>query len=125
MNPVEQHILNQVEPYQLLMLYVRSVIKRTLPSIEEKYNYKIPFYHLDKKPMLYLNVLKGTDFLDVAFVQGFLLQEEFTELKDYKNRKNVRSIQMKNMHDFDEIRFIQLLKKAALVLIKSKSAWYP
>lgn len=125
MNPVEQHILNQPEPYQSLLLYVRSVIKKTLPSIEEKYSYKIPFYHFDKKPLLYLNVLKGTDFLDIAFVQGFLLQEKFPELHDYKNRKNVRSIQIKSLDSFDEAQFVLLLKEASLLLKKSKSAWKP
>ena len=125
MNPVEQHILNQVEPYQSLMLYVRSVIKKTLPSIDEKYSYKIPFYHFDKKPLLYLNVLKGTDFLDIAFVQGFLLQEKFPDLQDYKNRKNVRSIQIKSLDNFDEPQFVLLLKEASLLLRKSKSAWKP
>jgi len=36
MNPVEEHILKQKEPFQSLMLYVRSVIKRTLPEVNEK-----------------------------------------------------------------------------------------
>ena len=123
MNPVEQHILNQTEPYQSLMLYVRSVIKKTLPSIDEKYSYRIPFYHLDKKPMLYLNVLKGTNFLDIAFVQGVLLQEKHPELQDFKNRKNVRSIQIKSLGNFDEPQFVLLLKEASLLLRNSKSAW--
>ena len=123
MNPVENYFLNQKEPYQSLMLYIRSVIKRTLPTIEEKYSYGIPFYHLEKKPIVYLNVLKGTDFLDVAFVQGIKLQEDFPELQDYKNRKNVRSIQVKNMVDFDELQFVALLKAAAKLSLKSKSTW--
>ena len=125
MNPAEQYILNQKEPYQSLMLYIRSVIKRTLPTIEEKYSYRIPFYHYERKPMIYLNVLKGTAFLDIAFVQGIKLQEDFPELKDYKNRKNVRSIQLKNLEDFDELRFVKLLKVAANLSLISKSAWKP
>jgi len=123
MNPVESYFLNQKEPYQSLMLYIRSVIKRTLPTIEEKYSYSIPFYHLEKKPMIYLNVLKGTSFLDVAFVQGIKLQEDFPKLQDYKNRKNVRSIQVKNMEGFDELQFVELLKAAAKLSLKSKSTW--
>ena len=57
MNPAEQHILNQREPFQSLMLYIRSVIKRTLPEVEEKYCYRIPFYHYAKKPLMYLTQL--------------------------------------------------------------------
>jgi len=48
MNPVEQYFINQKEPYQSIMLYVRSVILKTLPKIEEKYSYKIPFIILIK-----------------------------------------------------------------------------
>ena len=70
MKPVEEYFFNQHEPYQSIMLYIRSLIFKTLPGVEEKYSYKIPFYYYDKKPMLYLNVLKGTNHVDVAFVQG-------------------------------------------------------
>lgn len=125
MNPVEQHILNQKEPFQSLMLYVRSVIKKTLPEVNEKLSYKIPFYNFSKRPMIYLNVLKGTEFLDVAFVQGFLLQENFPELKDYKNRKNVRSIQIKSIEQLVEQQFVKLLLEASELIKVSKSAWKP
>jgi len=42
MNPTQQHILNQKEPYQSIMLYVRSVIFKTIPTVEEHYKYKVP-----------------------------------------------------------------------------------
>ena len=123
MNPVEQYFINQKEPYQSIMLYVRSVILKTLPKIEEKYSYKIPFYHHNKKPMCYLNVLKGTNYVDVAFVQGVFLQDKFPQLKDYNNRHQVRSIQVKKIEDFDEFIFVDLLKEAAILLDNSKKAW--
>jgi hypothetical protein len=125
MNPAEHYILNQKEPYQSLMLYVRSVIQRTIPEIEEKFSYGIPFYHYAKKPMMYLNVLKETNFLDVAFMQGVLLENRFPELSDYKNRKKVRSIQIGDMEDFDELRFVELLKAASVLIITNKTAWKP
>jgi len=123
MNPVEQYFLSQKEPYQSTMLYVRSIILKTLPKIEEKYSYKIPFYHHNKKPMCYLNILKGTSFVDVAFVQGVFFQDKFPQLKDHNNRKQVRSIQVKSMEDFDERMFADLLKEAAILLDNSKKAW--
>lgn len=36
MNPAEQYIYNQQQPYQSIMLYVRSMILKTLPKAEEK-----------------------------------------------------------------------------------------
>lgn len=125
MNPVEQYLFSQKEPYQSIMLYVRSVILKTLPEIEERYSYKIPFYYYHKKPMLYMGVLKGMDYVDVALVQGVLLEKDFPQLKDYKNRKQVRSIQVKTLEDFDEREFVEILKKASVLLDKSKSAWNP
>ncbi|UOB16514.1 DUF1801 domain-containing protein [Abyssalbus ytuae] len=123
MNPVENYFFNQKEPCQSIMLYIRSVILKTLPGVEEKYSYKIPFYHHNKKPLCYLNILKGTDYVDVAFVQGILLEGKFPELKDDNKRKQVRSLQVKNLEHFDETMFSRLLQEAANLLDKNKKAW--
>lgn len=123
MKPVDEYIFNQKEPHQSIMLYLRSVILKTLPKVEEKYSYNIPFYHHNKKPMCYLNILKKTNYVDVAFVQGIFLEDKFPALKDYNNRKQVRSLQVKNLEDFDELMFSKLLIEAADLLNKSKKAW--
>jgi len=123
MNPVEQHILNQKEPYQAIMLYIRGVIFKTLPYIEEKYKYKVPYYEHNNKPMLYLNILRGTNYVDVAFVQGILLEEKYPKLKNNNNRKQVRSLQIRNLEDLDELIFVQLLKDAAIFLDNGRKAW--
>lgn len=124
MKPVDAYFYNQKEPYQSIMLYVRSVILNTLPEIEELYSFNIPFYHLDKKPLMYLNVLKGTNHVDVAFVQGIVFEAQFPSLKNHNNRKQVRSIQVKNLEDFDYENFVALLLEAASALKKSKKAWF-
>ena len=125
MNPIEQYLYHQKESYQSIMLYVRSVIFKTLPDIEEKYSYKIPFYHHNKKPLRYLNILKGTNYVDIAFVQGVFLQNKFPQLKDKNNRKQVRSIAVKDMVSFDELMFVRLLKEASILLDNSKKSWNP
>ncbi len=124
MKPVETYFFNQREPYQSIMLYIRSVILKTFPDVVERYSYKIPFYNIGKKPMLYLNILKGKDYVDVAFVQGILLEAEFPILKNDNNRKQVRSIQVKHLEDFDEFAFVELLKAARLRIEESKKAWF-
>lgn len=124
MNPVEQYFLNQKEPFQSIMLYVREVILKTFPDVVERYSYKIPFYNIGKKPMLYLNILKGTNHVDVAFVHGILLEKQFPILKNDKNRKQVRSIQVRSLEDFDELEFIELLNEARNLILKSKKAWF-
>ncbi|WNH13032.1 DUF1801 domain-containing protein [Thalassobellus suaedae] len=124
MKPVDEYFINQKEPYQSIMLYVRSVILNTLPEVEERYSYKIPFYNIGKKPMIYLNILKGKNYVDVAFVQGILLENDFPILKNDNKRKQVRSIQLKTLEDLDQENFVQLLHKASTVLNKSKKAWF-
>lgn len=106
------------------MLYVRSIILNSLPQVEERYSYKIPFYNIGKKPMLYLNVLKGTNYVDVAFVQGILLEKKFPILKNKNKRKQVRSIQLKNIEDLDHNYFVELLYEASKLLTESKKAWF-
>lgn len=122
--PVEDYFLRQKEPYQSIMLYVRDVILHTLPEVEEKYRYNIPFYNCYNKPMIYLNVLKGRDYVDVAFVQGVLLEQQFPILKNDNNRKQVRSIQLKTLEDLDQNNFEELLHAASNLLSKAKKSWF-
>ena len=124
MNPIDNYIFEQEEPYQSIMLYIRGVICKTLPEVEEKFRYKIPFFNIGKKPMLYLNILKRTNYVDIAFVQGVLLEEKYPQLKNHKNRKQVRSLQVKSLEDFDELMFVQLIKDAAIKIENSKKAWF-
>ncbi len=124
MKPVDEYFISQKEPHQSIMLYVRSVILKTLPEVEERCSYKIPFYNIDKKPMLYLNILKGKDYVDVAFVQGVLLEKQFPVLRNDNKRKQVRSIQLKRLEDLDQENFVELLLEASELLSKSKKAWF-
>ena len=124
MNPAEDYILRQSEPYQSIMLYVRSVILRSLDHIDEKYNYSIPFYHYKKKPFIYLNILKGQKFVDVAFVRGSQLDKDFPALKNYKKRKNVRSLQYASLEDVNEEELITILMAAAQITDKGRTGWY-
>jgi len=124
MNSIDDYIYAQVEPYQTIMIYVRSIISKALPEVEEKYSYKIPFFMWEKRPMIYFNVLKGTNFVDVAFVQGILLEHNYPQLKNYNNRKQVRSLQIKTIEEIDELMLVQLVKDAAIKIGNSSKAWF-
>ena len=123
MKPVDRYFYEQKEPYQSIMLYVRSVILKTLPNVIERYSYGIPFYNIGKKPMLYLNILKGKNYVDVAFVHGVVFEKDFPVLKNENKRKQVRSIQLNAIEDLDELEFVQLLIVAAVQTEKNKKAW--
>jgi len=123
MRPVDEYFINQKEPYQSIMLYIRSVILKTIPEVTERYSYNVPFYNIDKKPILYLNILKGTQHVDVAFVHGIVFEKDFPILKNHNKRKQVRSIQLKSIEDLDELQFVELLKIAVIQTKKNKRSW--
>ena len=70
------------------------------------------------------NIIKGKNYVDVAFVQGVLFETQFPILKNDNKRKQVRSIQLKTLEDLDQENFIELLHVAADFLRKSKRAWF-
>lgn len=124
MKPVEEYFFLQKEPYQSIMLYIRSVILKTLPEVIERCSYNIPFYTIDNKPMLYLNILKGKDYVDVAFIHGILLEQQFPILKNDNNRKQVRSMQVRTLEDFNEHEFRALLLEAKRQIEITDRPWF-
>lgn len=121
MNPVDNYILNQPEGHKLIMLYMRSVLKKIVPEIEEKFSYRIPFYYYNNKPFCYFNVLKGTQYVDIGFMDGALFEQDFPELKNGRKRKRVRSLQVYNLEGFDEKIFVELLKRMTLYIDSNKT----
>ena len=96
------------------------LLKSRCLRVEEKFSYSIPFYYYKKKPMVYINRLKGTDYVDVSFMDGKLLQKDYFQLKDYKNRKRVRSIHVNSIENFDELAFVEILTSAASLIEKKR-----
>ena len=110
MNPVEEYFLNQKEPLQSTMLYIRQIIFETLPNVEEKYKWKIPFYYYNGNGICYLNILKNTNYVDLGFIDGFKLSNKQGILKAGSNRKMVKSIEY---HSLESIN-VKLLKEVLL-----------
>ncbi|MGK0211575.1 MAG: hypothetical protein ACI9D4_001906, partial [Polaribacter sp.] len=42
MNPAEDYIINQPEPYRSILLDLQILVESTLPEIELLYKYRIP-----------------------------------------------------------------------------------
>ncbi len=110
MNPAENYILNQKEPLQSIMLFVRQIILETLPNVEEKYKWKIPFYYANVKGVCYLNILKNTNYVDLCFIKGFKLSNKQGVLKATRNRKMVKSIEYHSLESVD----VNVLKEILL-----------
>lgn len=117
MNPAENYILNQKEPLQSILLFVRQIILETLPNVEEKYKWKLPFYYANGKGICYLNILKNTNYVDLGFIQGFKLANKQDVLKATRNRKMVKSIEYYSLENID----VKVLKEILLEAVSLNS----
>jgi len=99
-NPAENYILNQPELYRDILLYLQLVVERTIPELELKYKYKIPFYYLNGKPFCYFNASHKKSYVDIGLVKGKLIQVH-QEYLVTENRKKMVSLRYKNIEEVD------------------------
>tara|TARA_R100001015_G_C4585226_1_gene141238 strand:+ start:465 stop:812 length:348 start_codon:yes stop_codon:yes gene_type:complete len=109
MNPAEQYILNQPEHFRAILLHLQILVEHTLPEIELKYKYKIPFYYLKGKPFCYFNASHKKQFVDVGFVKGTEInirqEHQITE-----KRKKMMSLRYTSLEVINDNVFIEVLK---------------
>lgn len=96
MNPAENYILNQQEPYKSILLQLQSIITAVLPEPNLKYKWRVPFYYSNNLPICYLN--KSKDYVDLCFWHRDKLTK-YTEYFVTKNRKAVTSLRYKSVDD--------------------------
>lgn len=112
MNPVDNYILKLQEPYQSIALYLQLLIKKTLPEVEEKYKWSLPFYDYKGKYMCYINFRKKYNAIDLGFVQGYKHQKNLDLLIAGEGRTQVRSVRIKSLEDIDEKKLIEIIIEA-------------
>ena len=108
MNPAENYILKQEEPFRSILMHLQVVIEHTLPEVELKYKWRIPCYYIGKKPICYLNQSK--DFIDVGFWHSAHLLKYAAYLVT-ENRKIVKSLRYKTLEDVNDTVLIEILKE--------------
>ena len=118
MNPAENYILQQDEPFRSILLYLQAVIEKTIPGLELKYKYKIPFYYLEGKPFCYLNQSK--DYVDLGFWNAAHLTVHLEHMIS-DGRKVMRSLRYKNLEDLDESILLDVLQESYTV--RDKKFW--
>lgn len=113
MNPAEAYILEQPEPFKTILLHLQVLIETTIPSVELKYKYKIPFYYTDGRPFCYLNVAKK-GYVDVGFWNAGHLTVHLEHMTT-DGRKVMKSLRYKNIDDVDDTILIEVLHNAYAV----------
>ena len=99
-------------------MYLQAVIEKTIPDLELKYKYKIPFYYLEGKPFCYLNQSK--DYVDLGFWNTAHLTVHLDHMIS-DGRKVMRSLRYKNLEELDESILIEVLRDAYSV--RGKKFW--
>ena len=114
MNPSESYILDQKEPFKSILLQLQVLIELTIPQLELKFKYRIPFYYLEGKPFCYLNVPKKKAYVDVGFWSSAHLTVHQDKMVT-EGRKIMRSLRYFTMDDIDSQILIEVLRDAEQV----------
>ena len=118
MNPAENYILHQDETFRSILMYLQAVIEKTIPDLELKYKYKIPFYYLEGRPFCYLNQSK--DYVDLGFWNAAHLTVHLDHMIS-DGRKVMRSLRYKNLEELNESILMEVLRDAYRV--RGKKFW--
>jgi len=109
MNPAENYILSQPEPYRSILLHLQSVIEQTVPEVDLKFKYKIPFYYLQGRPYCYLNQSKN--YVDLGFWNAAHLTVHLEHMTT-AGRKIMRSLRYTSLEEIDHTILKEVLKDA-------------
>lgn len=107
MNPAENYILSQPEPYKSILLQLQIIIEATKPELELKCKWSLPYYYIKKKPFCFLNVTKG--YVDI----GFRMNDDLKQFDSFlvgENRKVMKSLRYYSLEDINQEILIGVLK---------------
>ncbi|WP_442845331.1 DUF1801 domain-containing protein [Leeuwenhoekiella sp. H156] len=114
MNPAENYILSQPEPFRSILLELQVIIEHTAPEAQLLYKWHLPFYYLNGKMFCFLNFRKR--FVDLSFVYGTDLDDPDNHLIAGENRKRLRSLRYHKVEDIDAELVIVFLKQLRAIL---------
>ena len=99
MNPAESYILNQQEPFRSILLELQVIIEATVPDLNLKYKWHLPYYYYKEKPFCFLNVTKG--YVDIGFRDNEHLKV-FHKFLIKENRKVMKSLRYFSVNDINQ-----------------------
>ncbi len=109
MNPSEEYILLQAEPFRSILLHLQATIERLVPEVDLKFKYRIPFYYINGKPFCYLNQSK--DYVDLGFWHAAHLSVHLEHLTT-AGRKVMRSLRYRHLEDINDTILTEVLADA-------------
>lgn len=118
MNPAENYILDQPEPYKSILLHLQSVIEHRIPDADLKFKYKIPFYYINGKPYCYLNQSK--DYVDLGFWKAAYMTLHLQHMTT-SGRKVMKSLRYRTLEEINDTILVEVLQEAYSVRNKKFS----
>ncbi|MBW8242725.1 DUF1801 domain-containing protein [Muricauda oceani] len=110
MNPAEDYILNQKEPFRSILLHLKAVIESVVPDVDMKYKWSIPCFYAGKQPICYLNVSQKGKFVDIAFWNSAHLTLHLEKMVT-ENRKVVKSLRYFTLEEIDQEVLVDVLQE--------------
>ena len=110
MNPAENYILNQPEPYRSILLHLQAIIEKAIPEAELLYKWRLPFYYLNgKQAFCYMNFSKK--YVDLVFWHGAHLTRH-TEHLVSEGRKHMKSLRYYTIEEIEHAILLEVLQEA-------------
>lgn len=111
MNPAEDYILNQREPYRSILLHLKSAVEHVIPEVDMKFKWGIPCFFADKRPICYLNVSQKKNYVDIAFWNSAHLTVHIDKMVTEK-RKIVKSLRYFTLEEINDRILMEVLREA-------------
>lgn len=109
MDPASSYILNQPEPFRAILLHLKGVIEKELPSVSLQFKYRIPFFYLEGRPFCYLNQTR--DYVDLGFWMAAHLTVHLDKMST-EGRKMMKSLRYRTLEDIDNDILLPVLRNA-------------
>lgn len=109
MNPAQNYILEKPEPFQTILLHLDTLVTHTIPEVELKFKWHLPFYYLNNTMFCFLNFRKK--FVDLGIPYGNQLSNASGSLLAGEGRKQLRSLRYHTTEDIDDSDLISILKE--------------
>lgn len=109
MNPAENYILTQDEPFRTMLLTCQVLVEGTLSNFDLKYKWRLPMYYVADCPICYFNVTKG--YFDLCFWVRDSWELHLDVLHSEK-RKFVKSLRYTHPDEMDAQLIIACVQEA-------------
>ncbi len=111
MKLVDEYILRQPYEFREILFYVIGVIKQEVKNTDLFYKYKIPFFYINGKPLIYLNCNRKKKYVDVGFFCGNQLNNH-NDILLSENRTLVKSLRYYNLNSVDDLILREIITEA-------------